>query len=78
VSNDGRSVDNCSPRPSFLFRDPVLVYFGMSFLKALFSGKDKNKRKEYKNITKDVDPLEKWTKVSELGDGAFGKVFKVN
>jgi serine/threonine protein kinase len=48
----------------------------MSFLKALFSGKDKNKRKEYKNITKDVDPLEKWTKVSELGDGAFGKVFK--
>lgn len=50
----------------------------MSFLKALFGNKDKNKRKEYKNVTKDVDPLEKWQKVSELGDGAFGKVFKVS
>lgn len=51
----------------------------MSFLKALFGGnKDKAKPKEYKNITKDVDPLEKWQKISELGDGAFGKVFKVS
>lgn len=49
----------------------------MSFLKALFRSKEKTKRREYKNITKDVDPLENWVKVSELGDGAFGKVYKV-
>ena len=49
----------------------------MSFLKALFSGREKNKRKEYNNITRDVDPMEQWNKLSELGDGAFGKVYKV-
>lgn len=49
----------------------------MSFLRALFRSKEKNKRKEYRNVTKDIDPLENWVKISELGDGAFGKVFKV-
>ena len=49
----------------------------MSFLKALFSGREKNKRKEYNNITRNVDPLEQWNKLNELGDGAFGKVYKV-
>ncbi|XP_003383893.1 PREDICTED: serine/threonine-protein kinase 10-like [Amphimedon queenslandica] len=48
----------------------------MSFLKALFRSKEKSKAKEYKNVTKDVDPMENWVKVSELGDGAFGKVYK--
>ncbi len=49
----------------------------MSFLKALFGGREKNKRKEYEHITRDTDPLEQWNKLSELGDGAFGKVYKV-
>ena len=50
----------------------------MSFLKALFRSKEKSKSKEYKNVTKDIDPMENWVKVSELGDGAFGKVYKVS
>ena len=49
----------------------------MSFLRAIFGGKEKNKRKEYNYITRDVDPMENWIKIGELGDGAFGKVFKV-
>ena len=49
----------------------------MSFLKALFGGREKNKRKEYEHVTRDTDPLELWNKLSELGDGAFGKVYKV-
>ena len=28
-------------------------------------------------IQKDVDPTALWTNVGELGDGAFGKVYKV-
>lgn len=50
----------------------------MSFLKALFGGREKNKRKDYQYITRDVDPMEQWNKQSELGDGAFGKVYKVS
>ena len=37
----------------------------------------KKARKEYPNITRDVDPMEKWQIVGELGDGVFGKVYKV-
>ena len=50
----------------------------MSFFRKLFSGGSKAKKKEYPNIIQDVDPMESWTKVGELGDGAFGKVFKVS
>ena len=49
----------------------------MAFLKKLFQGASKGKKKEYPNITSGADPLEKWRKVGELGDGAFGTVFKV-
>ena len=50
----------------------------MAFFKKLFQGGHKNKQKDYPNIIQGVDPLESWNKVGELGDGAFGKVFKVS
>lgn len=53
------------------------VLFVMAFLKKLFQGSSKGKKKEYPNITSGADPLEKWRKIGELGDGAFGTVFKV-
>lgn len=50
----------------------------MSFFRKLFQSGGKNKKKDYPNIIQGVDPLESWLKVGELGDGAFGKVFKVS
>lgn len=44
-----------------------------------FGGEDdlKSKKKElYKNIKRDVDPKNFWEILSEIGDGAFGKVYK--
>ena len=49
----------------------------MAFFRRLFQGGGKSKKKDYPNIIQGVDPLESWQKVGELGDGAFGKVFKV-
>ena len=48
----------------------------MAFLLKLFKGAAKHKR-EYPNIRQGTDPLEQWQKIGELGDGSFGKVFKV-
>lgn len=36
------------------------------------------KKKVFNNIKLDVDPEEYWEMIGELGDGAFGKVYKVN
>ena len=47
-----------------------------SFWSKLFKPAQK-KPKEYKNLTKDVDPNEIWEICGELGDGTFGKVYKV-
>lgn len=49
----------------------------MSLFKKLFSGGGRKKKKEYPHLIQNVDPLESWQKIGELGDGAFGKVFKV-
>ena len=48
----------------------------MAFLRKLLQSSAK-KTKEYPNIRKETDPLEQWNKIGELGDGAFGKVYKV-
>ena len=50
----------------------------MAFFRKLFQSSNKSKQKDYPNIIQSVDPLESWKKVGELGDGAFGKVFKVS
>lgn len=49
----------------------------MAFLRKLFQGGSKGKKKDYPNIIRGTDPLEQWRKIGELGDGAFGKVYKV-
>ncbi|XP_066581483.1 STE20-like serine/threonine-protein kinase [Prorops nasuta] len=53
----------------------------MSFLSNLkkafhFGGNDAKKKKLYNNIKMDVNPEEFWEMIGELGDGAFGKVYK--
>lgn len=42
----------------------------------LGGGNDGKKKKGFNNIKMDVDPEEVWEMVGELGDGAFGKVYK--
>ncbi|XP_060096570.1 serine/threonine-protein kinase 10 [Heteronotia binoei] len=37
---------------------------------------EKRKSKEYEHVRRDLDPNEVWEIVGELGDGAFGKVYK--
>ena len=49
-------------------------------LKNIFSGgggDSKKKLKQFPFIKRGVDPNELWEIVGELGDGAFGKVYKV-
>ena len=48
----------------------------MEWFSKLFGRSGKAKR-EYANLTRGKDPLELWNKTGELGDGAFGKVYKV-
>lgn len=49
----------------------------MEWLSKIFSRSGRTKR-EYPNLTRGKDPLEIWNKTGELGDGAFGKVYKVS
>ena len=49
----------------------------MEWFSKLFGRAGKAKR-EYPNLTRGKDPLELWNKTGELGDGAFGKVYKVS
>ena len=50
----------------------------MAFLRRLFGFSEKKKApRRYEHVKRDVDPEEAWLVLGELGDGAFGKVFKV-
>ncbi|KAG7298469.1 hypothetical protein JYU34_018098 [Plutella xylostella] len=42
----------------------------------LGSGNDAKKKKVFNNIRDNCDPAEFWDMIGELGDGAFGKVYK--
>nr|CAI5825630.1 unnamed protein product [Callosobruchus analis] len=53
----------------------------MSFLNNIrkvlhIGGNDSKKRKVYNNVRMDCDPTEYWEMIGELGDGAYGKVYK--
>ncbi|XP_062870748.1 STE20-like serine/threonine-protein kinase [Trichomycterus rosablanca] len=48
-----------------------------SLLMRLFRvGVEKKKIQHYEHLRRDVDPQQKWNTLGELGDGAFGKVYK--
>lgn len=47
-----------------------------NFRKIFKLGPDK-KKKQYEHVHRDVNPEEIWEIIGELGDGAFGKVYKV-
>ncbi|XP_042657244.1 serine/threonine-protein kinase 10-like isoform X2 [Tyto alba] len=49
----------------------------MAFLRRLFGFSEKKKPpRRCEHVKRDVDPEEAWLVLGELGDGAFGKVFK--
>lgn len=47
-----------------------------NFRKIFKLGAEK-KKKQYEHVSRDENPEEIWEIIGELGDGAFGKVFKV-
>ncbi len=52
----------------------------MSFFnfRKIFKLGTEKKKKQYEHVHRDFNPEEVWEIVGELGDGAFGKVYKVN
>ncbi|KAF4527368.1 hypothetical protein B566_EDAN015908 [Ephemera danica] len=63
------------------FRKTIKTMSFLSNLKKVLhlgGGNDAKKKKVFNNIRMDVDPEEYWEMVGELGDGAFGKVYKID
>ncbi|XP_027709652.1 serine/threonine-protein kinase 10-like isoform X2 [Vombatus ursinus] len=63
------SISGAEPRN----KAPTMAFL----LRLLRFGTEKKKAKHYTNVKRDVNPEDLWELVGELGDGAFGKVFKV-
>lgn len=51
----------------------------MSFFnfRKIFKLGGEKKKKQYEHVKRDLNPEDYWEIIGELGDGAFGKVFKV-
>jgi hypothetical protein len=49
----------------------------MASLFARLTKRKKDQSHLFKNITRDIDPQSEWKKLGELGEGAFGMVYKV-
>lgn len=69
---------------SFCKCERIVKRFKMSFLSNLKkvlhlgSANEAKKKKVFNNIKMDCNPEDFWEMVGELGDGAFGKVYKVS
>lgn len=63
-----------------LFRNFPVESPGMSFFnfRKIFKLGAEKKKKQYEHVRRDENPEEVWEIIGELGDGAFGKVFKVS
>lgn len=49
----------------------------MSYFRKIFKlGSERRKHKQYEHVRRDVNPNDEWSIVGELGDGAFGTVYK--
>lgn len=57
--------------------DPGFIMSFFNFRKIFKLGAEK-KKKQYEHVRRDENPEEIWDIIGELGDGAFGKVFKVS
>jgi STE20-like kinase len=60
-------------------KEDVMSFF--SNLKKVFnigSADSAKKKKSFEHVNCDVDPKEIWDIIDELGDGAFGKVYKAS
>ena len=53
------------------------IFSGIKKLFRMVSVESNSKKQWNKNIKKDIDPLQIWDLISDLGDGAFGIVKKV-
>lgn len=73
ISEDRPHPQPCSPRPKTTTNNKMSFF---NFRKIFKLGPDK-KKKQYEHVHRDVNPEEIWDIIGELGDGAFGKVFKV-
>lgn len=71
------------PRLFFKQLNLLSVLFQMAFAKfskilRLPTIDVKKKTKQYEHVHRDVNPNDIWEIIGELGDGAFGKVYKVS